>query len=115
VPAPRNRDAPCAVYRCYDAEEQLLYVGISADLRERFRQHNGHGAHWIPFMVRVDLTWHPDRETAADVERSLIDGLRPLFNKSRIDPDRNASQRRRLRYLAERGVSIAGSVWRAAG
>ncbi|MEH0579041.1 GIY-YIG nuclease family protein [Streptomyces sp. B21-108] len=43
-----------AVYRLYDEDERLLYVGVASDPRVRFKQH-GRDKSWRPRVTaRVD-------------------------------------------------------------
>ncbi|MFD3762092.1 GIY-YIG nuclease family protein [Streptomyces sp. NPDC058622] len=43
----RHSTAPTAVYRLYDAEERLLYVGITMNVKQRFADHQ-----------RLKFWWH---------------------------------------------------------
>jgi len=68
-----------ALYRHYDAEGKLLYVGVSLSPAARTYQHSK-SAHWFRDISRIDVEWHDDREKALDAERIAIKGERPEHN-----------------------------------
>lgn len=68
----------CAVYRLFDADDRLLYVGISSRAARRFDEHSV--KRWFPLVVKITLEWH-DTEAAAHVaERRAIATERPRYN-----------------------------------
>ena len=72
---------PLTLYRCYDAADRLLYVGITGNLTVRLRAHS-HRKPWWPDTARVaseqiDVL---DRFDAEDQERAVIVAERPLHN-----------------------------------
>lgn len=71
---------PHYVYRCYDAQDQLLYVGCTYNPPVRMKQHKAEGKKWIPKTVRVRFTVFPDRRKALDMERLAIETEGPLHN-----------------------------------
>jgi hypothetical protein len=80
APAPLQRDArKCALYRHYDEDGVLLYIGISYDLVARGRQHAKEAA-WIEYAVRVEAEWLPSRDAAEAAERRAIQIEQPVFN-----------------------------------
>lgn len=74
-------DRPTAVYRFYDADERLLYVGITFSLGLRFAQHE-RGSEWWPHQRSVKVVWRESRTLAADEERTAIREEKPLHNVS---------------------------------
>lgn len=68
-----------ALYRHFDADEVLLYVGITNDLPARTRNHTK-SSHWAEFAVRSEAEWFDTREAAAQAERQAIATEGPLFN-----------------------------------
>jgi predicted GIY-YIG superfamily endonuclease len=68
-----------AVYRAFDAAGRLLYVGITKSPQTRMRGHQ-RTSEWWPEMQSVVFEWHATRIEALDVERDLIESLRPPFN-----------------------------------
>lgn len=57
-----------AVYRAYDADGYLLYVGITDDPKRRILREHRARARWYRLARRVDVRVFPDRETALRVE-----------------------------------------------
>jgi len=68
-----------ALYRFYDADEQLLYVGITSDPWRRWRQHVLEKA-WYPQVKHQAVTWYDSRIRAELAEQSAIRCERPRFN-----------------------------------
>lgn len=68
-----------ALYRFYDADERLLYVGITNDPWRRWRQHVQEKA-WYPQVKHQAVTWYDSRITAEMAERVAIRHERPCFN-----------------------------------
>lgn len=68
-----------ALYRLYDANEQLLYVGITNDPPSRMVQHAGDKT-WWPQVAQHSIEWLDSREAALDAERSAIITERPRYN-----------------------------------
>ena len=68
-----------ALYRHYDCEGKLLYVGISLSPASRTSQHS-RSAHWFRDIYRIDVEWYDDREKALDAERIAIKSEQPTHN-----------------------------------
>lgn len=75
---------PTALYRYFDADDLLLYVGISDRLRSRTGSHIA-GSSWMDFAVRSTIGRHPARAIALDAEESAIKAEHPLFNQQHND------------------------------
>lgn len=71
-------DLPTAVYRFYDADGQLLYVGMTCRPEARFRVHQK--TEWWRQQRSVSVVWRPDRDTAAAEELAAIREEGPLHN-----------------------------------
>lgn len=67
------------VYRCYDAEGQLLYIGVSGDVVERMAQHSRQ-SHWFPSTARTVVKVFPRRLDAFRAELTAIRAEAPLHN-----------------------------------
>lgn len=68
------------VYRCFDVEGRLLYVGLSNDVRNRWKQHRANST-WFDAAVRFTLTGpFTDRTAAARYEVETIQAESPLHN-----------------------------------
>lgn len=68
-----------ALYRHYDAEGRLLYVGISDCLSARDKQHVA-TSRWHEQVARTETEWHPSRDEALDCERRAIINEVPQHN-----------------------------------
>jgi hypothetical protein len=85
-----------ALYRWYDAEGVLLYIGITDQLSARHRSHAKKSS-WSDFAASSTVERFPTREAALDGERLAIQEERPLFNHVHNDaPD---AQQRLVEYL----------------
>lgn len=67
------------VYRLFDAQGQLLYIGTTADPQERWAQH-GRERLWWSSVVRATVEWYDTRTEALAVEREAIRSECPLHN-----------------------------------
>lgn len=68
------------LYRAYDADSRLLYIGISGDPVSRWHQHS-RKALWWPQASWIDYCGYPTEYDALDAERHAIRDEQPLFNK----------------------------------
>lgn len=75
-----RHDQQCAVYRAYDAQGRLLYVGHSTAPRQRMYQHRSRRAPWVSHIARVDEQWFDDVDSALDEESSAIRRELPIYN-----------------------------------
>lgn len=67
------------LYRHFDADGKLLYVGISLSAITRLRQHREISP-WFNQIRRVDIETHPDRDAAMNAEAKAISEESPKFN-----------------------------------
>lgn len=67
-----------AVYRLYDANDRLLYVGIGYDYLARWKSHAKKD--WWPQVARKDVIWYDNRLTAAWEETKAILTEDPVHN-----------------------------------
>lgn len=72
-------DDYCAVYRCYDRDGQLLYVGASCLGMVRFHQHQTEKG-WWPAVARIEVEHFDNRAVALAAERSAIETELPAMN-----------------------------------
>ncbi len=68
-----------ALYRYYDADNVLLYIGVSLSAVHRLQQHRN-TQHWSHRITRVDISYFPSREDALKAEREAIRAENPLHN-----------------------------------
>ena len=75
-------DAPkdvTTLYRFYDADGTLLYVGISADMAKRLGQHRRQKVDWAE-VSDIRLEHFTTRQASLDAEREAIIDEDPLWN-----------------------------------
>src|ERR1700722_11972509 len=72
-------ETPTALYRLYDAKGNLLYVGITGNIKARFAMH-AESKSWWPEVARKTVQWHLARDIAAEAEVKAIKLERPLHN-----------------------------------
>ena len=68
-----------AVYRVYDSDDALLYVGMSRSPFARFLSHSK-SSDWFDSVTRLELAWYPDREQAKTAESAAILKESPKHN-----------------------------------
>lgn len=78
-------DFPFTLYRLYNADGQLLYVGIAARWPGRLNQHRA-SKHWFHTVTRVKLAHFQTRRDAARAELEAIHAEHPLFNSQGNNP-----------------------------
>lgn len=99
---------PCYVYGAFNAAGEVIYVGMTCDPDERWRQHEGQQP-WAHEIAYWDvLAEHPTRRAAKAHETRLIRQLRTRWN---IDQSPVAADVR-ARYVAMFGYVPAGRVER---
>lgn len=88
-----------ALYRYYDADDLLLYVGISDHLVTRTGSHIK-ASSWMDFAARSTIERHPTRAVALTAEEAAIKAEHPLFNHQHNDTPE--ARRRLVEYLIKR-------------
>ncbi|MGA4875918.1 GIY-YIG nuclease family protein [Streptomyces lydicamycinicus] len=68
-----------AVYRLFDSEGRLLYVGISNDPGFRWKQHRG-DKQWWQHVADKTVTWYDTRMLALQAEALAIHTEAPMYN-----------------------------------
>jgi predicted GIY-YIG superfamily endonuclease/DNA-binding XRE family transcriptional regulator len=71
-----------ALYRHFDAEGRLIYVGVSANPTRRMWEHRCR-TDWAAETVRSETFWYPTRPEALAAEREAIAKEMPLANATR--------------------------------
>ena len=77
-----------ALYRLYDASDQLLYIGIGIEPEYRVRAHQRKP--WGQLISRATVAWYPTERSAAVAEKQAIRAENPTYNRMRY-PIRCAS------------------------
>lgn len=83
------------LYRGFDADGTLLYVGISIAPTRRFADHK-RGAPWFDAITTLTLVHFATKEEAITAEAEAIREERPAFNIAHAEPYEN--------YLARTAV-----------
>ena len=79
-----QRRCTVALYRWFNAEGQLLYVGISNDPIRRTDQHMA-DKDWMRDAIGSTLEWFPSRRSAFKAEKEAIRAEKPLHNIAYAD------------------------------
>ena len=69
------------LYRFFDSQGTLLYVGISNNWIQRIGQHAKH-ADFFSAVAGVTLERHPDRDSVLEAELEAIQKENPLYNRA---------------------------------
>ena len=73
-----------AVYKPYDAENALLYVGISKEFGRRWREHAS-TKRWWPEARRMTVDWYDDEAEAVQAEVAAINAEHPRHNVAKTN------------------------------
>lgn len=74
------------LYRYFDKEGTLLYIGITSDEIARMVAHRG-TKHWYKQVTRIDLEFYDSLELAMLAEKKAIHSEKPLHNKRHNSTD----------------------------
>jgi hypothetical protein len=78
-------DRRTAVYRLFNRDDVLLYVGVSWNPKSRIPSHQDKP--WWPQVAKSTIDLHPDRATALRAEAVAIVEESPLYNLAVPDPE----------------------------
>lgn len=67
------------LYRHFDIDGNLLYIGISVSFMVRLSSHKQHSS-WFNSIARTEYTPYPTRKAAALAEKEAIKAEKPLYN-----------------------------------
>lgn len=95
-----------ALYRQFDANNVLLYVGASIAPTSRFAQHRS-GASWYQRVARIEIQWFSNYMEAIAAERVAIRTEHPLFNTMRYAGCADEEMIARQRAYRERKKATA--------
>ena len=76
---PQHADRPHFVYRAFDADDRLLYVGCTIDVDKRRRKH-GRTSSWAKQATRWTVERFATQAPALLAEQHAIETERPQFN-----------------------------------
>ncbi|WP_435606669.1 GIY-YIG nuclease family protein [Streptomyces ardesiacus] len=77
----RPNNEPTALYRLYDANDVLLYLGITFSPQARWEQHRNE-KHWFHQVARKAVEWYPTRSEALAAEEKATALEKPLHDSS---------------------------------
>jgi hypothetical protein len=97
-PATQRR---CALYRHFDDQDVLLYVGITESLGDRTNSGHARTSDWVQFAVRAEAEWLDSRDLASSAERDAVRDERPVFNRQYAEWD---VDRQIMEYLHQREI-----------
>ena len=76
---------PRSLYRMYDKDDVLLYVGMSWSPPARFR-HHANNSLWFSDVVKISIRRFASDSECKEAESYAIQDERPLHNKERPKP-----------------------------
>jgi len=98
---------PYALYRCFDKDKNLIYIGISASVLARLSQHS-HQSHWFSELVYVKIEKFDSLCDAAYAEKNAIKNEHPQFNivynrpqKIKIQSKRSKRRQTAIKHVEE--------------
>jgi predicted GIY-YIG superfamily endonuclease len=72
-----------ALYRHYDKNNHLLYVGISLNPLKRLTEHKSSAsAKWVTAIAHITVEWFPSLSLAETAERLAIQTEGPTYNRA---------------------------------
>lgn len=83
------------LYRMFDRDGRLLYVGITLDVAQRFKEHKVVKSWWSE-IASITLEHHETRHDVEAAEAAAIAAEQPLFNVQRRRLPESARRLRRL-------------------
>jgi predicted GIY-YIG superfamily endonuclease len=94
-----QQPGPTRLYRWYDADDRLLYVGVTVNLADRQNSHAKRSS-WAVFAARSTVETFATRDLAEAAEAEAIEVERPLFNS--VHNDTPEARQRLVVYLLEK-------------
>jgi Arm DNA-binding domain len=95
------------LYRHYDFDGKLLYVGVSHNTIDRWTSHK-RKASWVDLIATIRIDHYPTREAAEDAEADAILAERPRFNSQvRINQQELRVLRRNRRKVSPKPETVA--------
>lgn len=70
----------CALYRHFDEDKTLLYVGISETPMDRTLGH-ARSSEWVRYAFSATAEWFDSREEASAEEKRAVETEVPIFNR----------------------------------
>lgn len=100
---------PCAVYRFYDEDDDLLYVGKSLDPFSRSNSHKQDPRFFAVSIIEVE--WFEDQVLATLAETTAIIREKPKWNKHhaakpRIKTRTSLTKTEMVEIISKRGAEV---------
>lgn len=99
-----------ALYRLFDQEGRLLYVGVAFDPQKRWKDHVVFKS-WWPDVARKDIEWYETRTAALAVETQAIHSEKPLYNSKGNDLPHAIPPVRSTTAMPNRLIRIGEGDW----
>jgi hypothetical protein len=90
----------CYLYRHFNKEGALLYVGVSLNALNRLAQHRD-VSHWFPAITNVTIEIFPDRKAALAAEQKAIIKENPRHNLHRYTAKELKAVKTKLKTAAD--------------
>lgn len=91
------------VYRCYDADGRLLYVGCTRRPDARWRQHKADRHYWTADVARTRMAGPYNYDTAREIERVALRDEYPIHA---VTPQRISAKNRRYGWVRRRAAEL---------
>lgn len=99
----------CCLYRHFDADGVLLYVGISSDPGHRTFEHSvGAGRRWVNYASRMEGVWYASTEAARAAELIAIRHEAPVFNSANRSSHAESEARKRAYEQSHVPLAVPG-------
>lgn len=105
-----STDRPHFIYRCYDADSVLLYIGCAVNVAKRMSSHKATKKHKAGRWLQVSMASHDvtgpyaDKATANEAEADAIHTEGPVFNTQHMPGSGFTRGHRRIAaYLIDHG------------
>jgi len=89
---------PTALYRHFDQNERLLYIGISMTVTGRTAQHET-CAPWFQEIATIKVEWHGSRSAAVRAEKLAIKAEKPIYNVVYNKDNQHAAKKPKARVV----------------
>lgn len=89
-----HMDRPCFLYRQFDANDELLYVGLTTDPHQRHLRHR-QDSPWAHLIDRTEYEMHPNLWVGGAHESLAIETEGPLYNVVHSADRESARERRK--------------------
>lgn len=97
------------VYWFKNRDGRCLYIGITANLGRRIGEHSKR--YWFTETADIGVDWVPDKSTAIDLERLLIEDWRPVHNVMHNQPDVIKHLTPELQWGEDYWIRLADDRW----